>query len=208
MKAVLMLAPLALGTAPAMAQSGPGSVAATTAEYNARFVAPTQLTVGTGAVNDYYAADSAALPVWLDSLNLTAQELRALAATVGTYAAQPWEPSDDPRQPSAAEVVIGTALAFIANNDAQRRGDMLAAGPGLTTDWPVRRKARPAVPPKDRLAGQLIAFDTCGGAFFAALTRLNQSHPKAPFTAFVRSVGGTAFSGPLPADPTCGSPPD
>ena len=56
--------------------------------------------------------------------------------------------------------------------------------------------------PAGTLDGALYV-ETPGGAFFSALTRLNQSQPKASFTGFVRLVGATVFSGPLRADPTC-----
>lgn len=198
--------------AQAQAQAQPVRVAAVVGQYNARFAAPPRLSVATASAGDAYAIEAAALPAWLDELGLSAQELRALAATVGTYAAARPRPAE-PRKPSVPEVVAGTALSIFAN-DAERRlasgrrGNTLADERARSPDWPASRAIGTPTPPRDLLPGRLIAFDTCGGAFFSALTRLNQSHPAASFTAFVRSVGGTAFSGPLPADPTCGGAPD
>lgn len=218
MKTWTILPLLALAsTAPAAVNADPGSKAVGLSEvvgrYNARFSAP-QLAVTVVRPEEDYAPQSAAIPDWLDGLGMSQQELRAITATVGVYAASPAMPPRTKSKSAAAAVAstLGSwALAIAAENARDRasrrnyRSSNTVTGDRALPEAEAETFAASPLPPaKELVPGRLVAFDTCGGALFSALTRLNQIQPQSPFTAFVRSVGGTAFSGPLRADPTCG----
>lgn len=194
---------LLLGLAAGAVGAGdPPSVGSAVAQYNQRLAAQPGLEVSTAAPADYYSPDGGGVPAWLDGLGLGEHELRAVAAVVGAYAhsADPPEPR---RQPSVAEAIAWTGLAMVADNASRRSGSSAAGIHDRSAAPRVPFPAAPLPPPKDLVPGRLLAMETCGGAFFSALTRLNQSYPKAPFTRFVRLVGASAFAGPLRADPTC-----
>lgn len=178
------------------------SVGSAVAQYNQRLAAQPGLEVSAAAPADYYSPDDGGVPAWLDGLGMSGHELRAVAAVVGAYA-HPAAVPEPPRAPSVPEAIIGTGLAMVADNATRRAGSSAA---GIHDRSAARRgpfPAAPLPPPKDRVPANLLAMGTCGGAFFSALTRLNQAYPKAPFTGFVRLVGASAFAGPLRADPTC-----
>lgn len=209
---VLALAATAPVEIKADSGSAPIGLSQIVGAYNTRFSAP-QLIVSAARPDEDYAPQSAAIPDWLDGLGLSQQELRAITATVGVYAASPAVPPRT-RSKSTAGAVASTlgslALAMAAQNARDRASrNRYNSSNTLTGERGFQPEAEtfgasPLPPAKELVPGRLVAFDTCGGALFSALTRLNQAQPRSPFTAFVRSVGGTAFSGPLRADPTCG----
>ncbi|MBC2670887.1 hypothetical protein ACFOON_04230 [Novosphingobium piscinae] len=209
MKHQIVMALLAAAAEPGPREAPPaGRLQETVAQYNARFPAPAPLEISAAKPADAFLPDSGAIPAWVDSLGMSAAELRAIGAVVGVYAARPSVALPEARRTTVAGVLGTVALAVLAA-DTERRFRNRGVSNTLSGQR-VPFVARPPFadlppgPAKDLVPGQLIAFDTCGGAFFAALTRLNQAQPWAPFTAFIRSVGSTAFSGPVRADPTCG----